>query len=170
MKHKKTLRETYAENAKAESMWGAAFGKPVREDLPALKEKQVRVKAADDSQLEASVLRDVADMLEKHPKIVFAVRQNAGMSYNEGGAPVYFYRWARSKVKMRIADFWGMLNDGRMFAIECKRRSWTAPSGEREAEQQAFLMTVRYNGGVSGFATSMEQAREIIETKQENDK
>jgi hypothetical protein len=85
------------------------------------------------------------------------------MAYTETKAPIYFYRWAKSKVKMRISDFWGMLVDGRMFALEAKHRNWTKPSGERDGEQQNFLLTVKYAGGVSGFCTSAAQAQRIIE-------
>jgi hypothetical protein len=164
MKTRKTLRDTLIDNAKAEKAWANAFGVKVRDDLELVAEKRTHTKATDDSELEASVLREVAALLSVHPRVIFAVRQNSGMSYNDGGAPVYFYRWARSKAKMRITDFWGMLTDGRMFALECKRRSWKSPSGDREGEQQAFLMTVRNSGGVSGFVTSAEQAQAIIES------
>jgi len=163
MKPRKTLRDTLLENQKAEKAWAAAYGKPLRDDMVLVAEKRAHTKASDGSELEAAVLREVAALLAVHPRVAFAVRQNSGMSYNEGGAPVYFYRWARAKVKMRITDFWGMLTDGRMFALECKRRNWKSPSGEREGEQQAFLMTVRDHGGVSGFVTSSEQAQRIIE-------
>jgi hypothetical protein len=90
------------------------------------------------------------------------------MAYNENKAPIYFYRWARSRVKMRIVDFWGMLTDGVMFALEAKNRNWKKPSGEREMEQKAFLDTVSSHGGVSGFVTSAEQARVIIEQQPNN--
>lgn len=163
MKTRKTLRDTLLENQKAEKSWAAAFGVPLRDDLEPVKEKRAHTKSTDDSDLEAGVLREVTALLAVHPKVLFAVRQNSGMSYNEGGAPIYFYKWARSRVKMRVTDFWGMLTDGRMFALECKRRNWKSPSGEREGEQQAFLMVVRNHGGVSGFVTSAEQAQKIIE-------
>jgi hypothetical protein len=58
-----------------------------------------------------------------------------------------------------------MLTDGRLMALEVKHRKWTKPSGEREGEQQAFLLTVKYAGGVSGFVTSAEQAQSIIESQ-----
>jgi hypothetical protein len=116
-----------------------------------------------DNDREDAVLREAGQLLAVHPKVLFAVRQNSGMAYNEAKAPIYFYRWLRSKVKMRISDFWGMLTDGRMFAIECKNRTWTKPSGTRELEQKAFIDTVKHAGGVSGFVTSAEQAQRIIE-------
>jgi hypothetical protein len=102
-------------------------------------------------------------LLAHHPKVLFAVRQNSGMSQNASGTPIWFYRWVRSRTKMRVTDFWGLLTDGRMFALEAKNRLWKAPSGEREMEQQAFLTAIREAGGVAGFVTSAEQAQRIIE-------
>jgi hypothetical protein len=116
-----------------------------------------------DNDREDAVLREVGQLLAVHPKILFAVRQNSGMAYNDSRAPIYFYRWLRSEVKMRISDFWGMLIDGRMFALECKNRAWNKPSGARELEQKAFIDTVKHAGGVAGFVTSAEQAQRIID-------
>ena len=70
--------------------------------------------------------------------------------------PVTFNRIIRSPVQMRISDFWGILRDGRPLAIECKRRSWTKPTDQREHEQAAFLQMVRDAGGVGIFATCAE--------------
>ena len=163
MKPRKTLRETLLENQKAESAWANAYGKPLRDDLEPVAEKRTNTKRMADDDREESVMREVAALLAIHPKVLFAVRQNSGMSENASGTPIWFYRWVRSRTKMRVTDFWGMLTDGRMFACEAKNRLWKAPSGEREMEQQAFLDTVAKAGGVSGFVTSAEQAQRIIE-------
>jgi hypothetical protein len=162
VKTKKSLRDTIAENQKAMNMWAAAHGKP-QTDIGVPAKRAPNVKRTADEDTEAAVLREVGQLLANHPKVLFAVRQNSGMAYNENKAPIYFYRWAKSKVKMRISDFWGMLVDGRMFALEAKHRNWTKPSGERDGEQQNFLLTVKYAGGVSGFCTSAAQAQRIIE-------
>jgi len=163
MKTKKTLRDITAENYKAEKAWAIAYGVNVRDDLAQVDERRTHTKQMSNNDREDSVLREVGQLLAVHPKVLFAIRQNSGMAYNDARAPIYFYRWLRRKVKMRISDFWGMLTDGRMFAIECKNRTWTKPSGEREEEQQAFLMTIKHAGGVSGFVTSAEQAQRIID-------
>jgi hypothetical protein len=163
MKTKKSLRDITAKNYKGEKGWAIAYGVKVRDDLAPVSEKRTHTKQMSDNDRENEVLREVAQLLSVHPKVLFAVRQNSGMAYNEAKAPIYFYRWVKSKVKMRISDFWGMLTDGRMFALECKNRTWTKPSGARELEQQAFLDAVKNAGGVSGFVTSAEQAQRIIE-------
>lgn len=162
MKVKKSLRDTIGETQTGMDAWANAFGKP-KQDMGVPQKRAPNVKRTADEDTEAAVLKEVGQLLANHPKVLFAVRQNSGMAYNEAKAPIYFYRWAKSKVKMRISDFWGMLTDGRMFACEVKNRAWTKPSGEREGEQQNFLLTVKYAGGVSGFVTSAEQAQRIIE-------
>jgi hypothetical protein len=163
MKTKKSLRDVTAENYKAEKAWANAYGVKVRDDLAPVAEKRTNTKQMSDNNREDAVLREVAQLLAVHPKVLFAVRQNSGMAYNEAKAPIYFYRWVKIKVKMRISDLWGMLTDGRMFAIECKNREWTKPSGIRELEQKEFLDAVKNAGGASGFVTSAEQAQRIIE-------
>ena len=162
MKTKKSLRDTIAESQKGMDAWATAFGKP-KHDL-GVPEKRTHTKQMLDSDREDAVLREVGELLSKHPAVLFAVRQNSGMAYNESRAPVYFYRWVKSVKKMRISDFWGMLKSGVMFALEGKNRTWKKPSGERELEQKEFLDAVASAGGVSGFVTSAEQAMAIIES------
>ena len=42
---KKSLRETLIDNRKAETFFAGMFGKPLRDDFPEIKDKQVRVKS-----------------------------------------------------------------------------------------------------------------------------
>ena len=164
VKPRKTLRETLLENRKAEQSWANAFGTTLRDDLDEIADKRTNSKRMADDDREESVMREVSALLAHHPKVLFAVRQNSGMSQNASGTPIWFYRWVRSRTKMRVTDFWGLLTDGRMFALEAKNRLWKAPSGEREFEQQEFLTAIREAGGVAGFVTSAEQAQRIIES------
>ena len=164
MKPRKTLREMLLENRKAEESWANAFGTTLRDDLDEIAGKRTNSKRMADDDREESVMREVAALLAIHPKVLFAIRQNSGMSQNASGTPIWFYRWVRSRTKMRVTDFWGLLTDGRMFALEAKNRLWKAPSGEREFEQQEFLTAIREAGGVAGFVTSAEQAQRIIES------
>jgi hypothetical protein len=162
----KSMRETLAENRASETKWAQAFGVPLREDAPMPKEKRVRAASVPSDDTEAPVIKAVGELLAAHPLVLFAVRQNSGAMYYENSqrqqVPVWFYRWARSRVKMRITDYWGLLIGGRMLAIECKKPSWTKPTDDREREQQAFIMTVRANGGAGGFATCVEDAERIL--------
>ncbi len=170
MKRKPTLQDTMEANAKAMRGLCALGGKQMPSELEAPDRKPVKVRAAptpsDPTQLEAAVIREIAELLGNHPKVLFAVRQNSGAA-EIGGVPIWFYRWARRRgVEMTLTDYWGCLTDGRMFAIEAKRRSWTRVSDKREEMQQAFINVVISAGGVGGFAVSGEQARNILDCKQ----
>lgn len=168
---KLSIQDIREANAKAMRGLMDMAGKPMPPELEAPERKATRsatVNHSDANELEASVMREVGHLLAVHPAVLFAVRQNSGaMQVENSGktSPIWFYRWARSKTKMRITDYWGMTTDGRMFAIECKRRNWTKPSGEREGEQLAFILTVKYAGGRGGFATSVEHAKLILESQ-----
>lgn len=122
-----------------------------------------RPRAANDD-LEKHVLTAVGELLAAHPKVLFAVRQNGGaLTYSKDGrqVPVWFYKIV-TRQPVRISDYWGILRDGRLFAIECKRPSWRMGTEKRELEQAAFLMLVRNCGGVAGFVTDARRADEIL--------
>ena len=56
------------------------------------------------------------------------------------------------------SDLIGMRrSDGKFVAIEVK-----APTGRRRPEQKLFVELVQSFGGLAGFASSVEEAREII--------
>ena len=171
---KPTLNEQIRMNEAALKAMCRFNGKPEPEgfDTPEkVKRERAVVNPSDPNELEAAVMREVGQVLSSHPKVMFAIRQNSGSVEMElaGGktAPVWFYRWIKRKSDMTITDFWGMLVDGRMFAIECKERKWkmsgeNTVKGKREFKQWNFIFTVKYAGGVGGFVTSAEQALEIL--------
>ena len=165
MKRKPTLQDTMEQNASGNRFYAAAYGKPMPAELEAPARKAVKPRAvvnpSDPNELEAAVMREVAAVLARHPKVLFAIRQNSGsMEVESNGKkmPIWFYRWVRSRESMNLPDYWGLLTDGRMFALECKRRNWTKPTGEREGKQLAFLLTVRYARGIGEFVTCGEDA------------
>lgn len=168
---KKSLRETLADNQKAMRYYAAMSGKPSHEPALVMPPKKERVTREPSDDTEAPVLRAVGELLAKHHTVLFAIRQNSGMRYSEytnaagekKESYTWFYKWARRRSKnMRITDYWGLLTDGRMFAIECKRPSWTKPTDDREREQLEFILTVRYAGGLAGFARSADEAQSIL--------
>ena len=166
MRFKKPLKQTVAENEQALRWMCNMAGKPIPEEFEAKpvappKPRKASV-ASDPHELEASVQREVFSVLAKHPGVLFAVRQNSGAAMS-GNVPIWFYRWARRNgIEMTLTDFWGMLRDGRMFALECKKRSWKKVSGTREMQQQAFIDVVKSAGGIGGFVTCAEDAMEIL--------
>lgn len=156
---KKPLRETLRENQKGLDAWAKMYGKPQTVHIDVKPKREIK-NHSDKDELEASVVAEISKLLAHHPQVLFACRSNSGAAYMMGRdgkeMPVTFNRIIRSPVEMRISDFWGILRDGRPFAIECKRRNWTKPTDQREHEQAAFLQMVRDAGGVGIFATCAE--------------
>ena len=163
MRQPKTLRDILLENQKAERDMAAMCGKPLRADMAKIPDKRKQNKVTPEEDLEAGVISEVGQMLAIHPDVLFAVRQNSGASLNENGAYVWFYRFVTVREKMRMSDYWGMLKSGRMFALECKRRNWKAPSGQREWEQENFINKVKSHKGRAGFVRGAEEAMAVLE-------
>lgn len=92
--------------------------------------------------LEAQVLRAVLRAFELHPSIAFAVRMNSGATKTISGGWVKFGFTG-------CPDIWAMSKAGQLIVCEVKR-----PSGSATPEQQAFLQTVRENGGIAFIARS----------------
>lgn len=120
----------------------------------------------DEGELEKGVLNAVSELLAVHPAVAFAVRQNSGaanVTDAQGRSyPIWFYRVIRKRAKMRIVDFWGFLANGRVFALEAKRRNWSGPSDLREYEQQEFLQFIRSIGGIGAFVRSSQEAQAAL--------
>ena len=139
-------------------------GRPLpelRADLPAMP----KPRATPQDGGEGPVVAAVGELLAAHPKVLFAVRQNSGMASYEAKsgryAPVYFYKVVTGQ-PVRISDYWGIMRDGRMLALECKRPSWRKPTDQREREQWAFLELVRNSGGVAGFVRSVDEVQALL--------
>ncbi len=119
----------------------------------------------DHADLEKHVIRAVSELLAVHPKVLFAVRQNSGGASYEAKsgryAPIFFYHILTSQ-PVTITDFWGLLRDGRPFALEAKRPSWKEPREPREFKQAAFLMLIRNCGGVGQFVRSADEANAAL--------
>ena len=115
---------------------------------------------------ESHVVREVSELLAVHPKVLFAVRQNSGgASYEHSSgrhAPIYFYKVLTGQ-DLTITDFWGVMRDGRLLAIEAKRRDWKEPKEAREYRQAAFMMLIRNAGGVAGFVRGLDEAKALLD-------
>ena len=106
------------------------------------------------AETEAPVIDAVGDLLWKHPRVLFAVRQNSGAA-----GYVQFHKIVRQPegVKVKMPDYWGILTDRRIIAIECKRPAWNGIANEREESQAAFLGMIRGLGGIGIFCTDVSQ-------------
>ena len=167
--NRKPLRETLAENSKAMEQLAKLSGRETPQGYKALTSHELKPKRERAAPkptgvpLEADVSKAVSQYLAMHPKVKFAVRQNSGAATmtGKGGAqiPIWFYRFAARKgVEMRITDYWGLMTDGRMFAIEVKRPGWSKPTDQREREQANFIEVV----GLGGFVTCVDDVERIL--------
>ena len=119
--------------------------------------------------LERDVIASITDLLNVHPRVLFAIRINSGSSAYTNAAgkeiPLWFWKWAKRPQhpdKMRIVDFLGATVDCKILAIEAKREGWTKPTDERERGQAAFLSIVRDAGGIGIFATNAQQVADSL--------
>jgi hypothetical protein len=163
-------RKSLKDQVKANAAW-AAFASPTgtAPPLPASleylgKPKRVITHRSEKEELEGSVLKEVGEIILLSPNVVLAWRQNGGAAQaSDGVFRIWFYRWIKRPIKeMVLVDFVGVLKDGHMFAIECKRRDWKYAATEREESQFNFLHEIIKSGGKAGFATSAEQALQIL--------
>lgn len=123
----------------------------------------------DDGDSEATVQKNIINMLVKHPRVQLVIRTNSG-AVNSGGYYVDFNHiylphrfrvpWPGTTPDMLISDLQVLLTDGTWMAIECKESGWQQSQGNgdkavRERGQAAYLAHVRACGGVGLFACSV---------------
>ncbi len=99
----------------------------------------------------------------------FLMRNNSGALNDETGRPVRYGLGNVSKQhndKIKSSDLIGftIINGVAVFtAIEVKRGDWKPDMlNAREVAQNAFIQWVRKNGGLAGFANSVEMFRRIL--------
>ena len=161
---KPTHRDTLRGNDKAIRFYSAMAGiDPPQELLNSVAPKRERAAPRD---LEGPVVAAISELLAVHPRVLFACRQNSGMASYEAKsgkyAPVHFYRILTHGKEITIVDFWGILKDGRMLAIEAKAPGFREPRTGREMAQANFLSMVRNAGGVALFADDAQQVAEAL--------
>ncbi len=163
MGFKKSLRDTLAENNRADAFYAAMSGKPPQNQAPIAPKRQY---VAREGRKEADVIADVTDVLADHVRVLYAMRINSGSAeyINKAGdkVPVWFHKWVRAPEKIAMSDFYGATTDARIIAIECKHPEWTKPTDERERKQAAFLGVVRTVGGIALFCTDASQVVEAL--------
>lgn len=108
---------------------------------------------------------EVGEAIKAHPRVVWFARYNSGTQVDEGPAGkrmTWFYRLFLRDRKMRTrghADYGGMLDDGRFFAIEAKSED---PNAKPTREQSEFLAVVAAGGGVAGVARCAADVAAIL--------
>lgn len=92
---------------------------------------------------ESEILSAVLALLETHPRVAFAFRQNTGAIRVDDRYVKFAFTGC--------SDILGMLKGGRFLAIELKRKGRDATP-----DQRAFLTNVVRNGGVGFVARSVD--------------
>lgn len=85
---------------------------------------------------------------------IWAWRQNAGAVISEYKGKKRFFKFSTQK---GISDILGVLNDGRILAIECKVKP-----NKPTVEQLEFLGNVKRRGGVACLCWNLEDVSEAI--------
>lgn len=159
-----SVNDTLRRNKAALDFMADATGKPRLDITIAPKRQYNRGSNPDD--LESGVVNAVSELLSYHPLVLFAVRQNSGAAHVQDVKgryyPIWFYKFVRRRAAMRITDFWGLLVNGRPFALEAKRRGWNGPHDLRDHEQLAFIECVKAAGGIGAFVRSSQEAEEAL--------
>ena len=168
---RKSLRDILLENQAANKFYQAMLGgetPPQVIKIPDAPKKRILREnpIGEQDYSESGVLKEISELLAKHPKVLIAVRQNSGATSYENTAgktiPLWFYRWIRRPEDMTIVDFWGFTTDFKPFAIEAKNRKWKKCSDKRELNQLAYIKQIISFGGRAGFATCLEDAISIL--------
>lgn len=132
--------------------WATFFGKPpaFQRALPPKREKITRpVDGKPALPLEKEVLADVLKALRDDPRVALAERAQSGV-FQDGD------RYIRVGTPGKL-DITIMLVGGRYGEIEVKR-----PGGKPDERQALRISTIRANGGISGYATSAEEALALL--------
>lgn len=99
--------------------------------------------------LEKHVLADVLQALRRDPRVAIVDRRQSG-TFVEGD------RYINVGTKGTL-DISGMLVGGRYYEIECKR-----PGNKPDPRQALRIAHIIKHGGVSGYATSAEEALGLL--------
>lgn len=109
---------------------------------------------------ESDIQQDIIKALTIHPKVAWCMVVTTGKFKVKGGyITTGHYITEDQKRLTGMSDIIGQLRDsGQLFCIETKK-----PGEEPTEEQFDFLDVVSKNGGVSGWADSVESALWVIE-------
>ena len=109
---------------------------------------------------EKEIQVDICKMLAKSPDVAFYSVVTSGL-FRRGPCKYSIGKWFRINKKGEnhdgLSDLIGMTVSGQWFSIEVK-----VPGKEPTTEQWDHINFVKDNGGLSGYATSVLEAEQII--------
>jgi len=109
---------------------------------------------------EGDVKDEICKMLQKSPDVAWYTVNTTGI-FKRRGYKYSVGKWFRTNPKKQntngMSDITGMLITGIFFAIEVKK-----PGKEPIEDQWEYINYVSDNGGLSGYATSVKEAEQII--------
>lgn len=145
---RRPLRETLAANNAADRFYAGAAGVEPRFQT-VIKPKRTQAPRNPDAIYEKDVLAAVLLALRNDPRVAFCDRRQSGV-FQDGN------RYIRVGTPGTL-DTSGMLIGGRYFEIECKR-----PGEKPDERQRNRIDAIKANGGISGYATSAEEAIALL--------
>ena len=111
------------------------------------------------SKPEKDIQNDIMIALGSHPRVAWQMVITTG-KFRIKGAYITTGQYMTEHLKRHsgISDIIGQLVNGLFFCIEIKK-----PKEKPTPEQYEFMELVSRNGGISGFATNVNEAIRIIE-------
>ena len=119
---------------------------------------KLKIPEPTEAQVQASILK----YLKFHHRVIWSARFNSGAAFEESEDGSSNRRYIRFNTLAGCPDILGMLDDGRLIAIEVKRPSWRKPTCDREKTQEAFLDLCREHGAIALFARRIEDVATAI--------
>ena len=108
---------------------------------------------------ESDIQSGIMCALGSHPDVVWCMVVTTGKFRIKGGfITTGHYMTGHEKQSTGMSDIIGMTIEGTFFCIEVKK-----PNEKPTKEQCDFMELVAYNSGLSGWATNVEEAINIIE-------
>jgi hypothetical protein len=130
----------------------AGAGKPLK---PRARPFRPQAQQPKEHALQAQILA----YLRRERRVEWCLRVNSGCQKvgNRWVVSYRLYLQRRKPTTKGVSDIVGMLENGRLFALEVKQ-----PGEKPSAEQNDFLAAVLAGGGIAGIVYSWENARELL--------
>lgn len=164
LKERKSLRDTYAENNRADRAIAAMHG------VAPMAQKEITPKreyTRSDAPLESDIQAAIVNRLRVHPKVSWIMRVNSGTLMTDSGKSMrlyFLYLRGMPAISKGVSDIVGQFTvdhptrPSSFFAFEVKRDH----KQDATPEQSNFLKAVNEAGGIGRIVCSVEEAERAI--------